>query len=342
MQDITQTPKGRVRIYACGGAAINIVELIPTLNINPDLLADYAIVQLDTSHSNVTARAGNVENYLLPKLASVDGGGKNRKENEELIRQHVKPILKNHPPGDVNIVLSTGSGSSGSVFAPAIAKELYTLGEAVVVLLIGTASSRIEANNTIGTRRNYQQIAKGRNVPVVMHYLQNSPSLPRDKVNYQMLSAISYIGMLFSRRNAEMDTMDLRNWLNFIKPEITKGLPAQVYNLSILLCEKSANGEEKFTEELMQLGNVLSVATLARRGTATDLPDGFLPEYQAVGFVPQLKDSGKAFDSNTVNFLITDGLFEEQTAALKVIAGAARPTVTEVEIDEGEEEDVQF
>lgn len=326
MSEVTPNAKGRARIYACGGAAINIVSLIGTLQINPDLMADFDIVQIDTSKSNLTTRSTNVENYLLPKLVNVDGGGKDRTENIALIEEHIKPILKAHAPGEINIVLSSGSGSSGSVAATKLTNELLARGEAVIVLLIGTTASRKEALNTIETLKNYEQIAKARNTPVVLHYLQNTPQLRREVVNQRMLSAISYLAILFSRRNAGMDKMDLRNWLHFTKPEISKGLKAQLYSLSILVREFGENDEETFVSDLGLLGNILSVATLARTGGVTELPDEFMPEYHTEGFVPELKDS-KSFDNKSVNYLITDGLVETFVSGLREYARRDRPQV---------------
>lgn len=315
-----QPTKGRARIYACGGAAINIVGLIPTLAVNPDLMADFDVVQIDTSRSNLTARANNFESYLLT-TAGVDGGGKDRTENRDLIAEHTKPILKEHPPRDVNIVISSGSGSSGSTQATFLVSELLSRGESVIVLLIGTTGSRKEALNTVETLKNYEQIARKRNAPVVMHYMQNSPTMPREKVNQQMLSTISYIGMLFSRRNAGMDTKDTSNFLYFTKPEVSKGLHAQLYSLSILLRETTPEGEEAFMADVETLGNVLAAAVLAKAGNPTELPASLLPEYHTEGFVPDLKDS-RVFEKNSVNYLITDGLVEQFVTSLRAVAKA--------------------
>lgn len=342
MNDIKTNPKGRTRVYACGGASINIVGDINTLQINPDLLSDFDITQLDTSFSNLTPTSNNVENYLLPKVASVDGGGKNQDENKALIEEHIKPIMKQHPPRDVNIVMSTGSGSSGAVFATRIVNELLARGEIAIVLVIGTTGSRIEADNSLKTLKNYRAIAKARNAPVILSYLQNSPTMPRDKVNSHMLSTISYIGMLFSRRNKGLDTMDLRNWAYFTRPEVSKGLAAQVYVLTILLRKNTPEGEEAFTADLDKLGNILSVATLARQGANPELPGGYMPEYHAEGFVPDLKDSAK-MDDHTVNYLIGDGMFEQFIASLLAFSTAEKPVVTQTSLlDNADVEADQF
>jgi len=319
-------PKGKARLYACGGASINIVSGIGAMQINPDLLADLLITQIDTSPSNLTTRSTSVENYLMTIAGKVDGGGKNRTENEALIEEHVKPILKMHPPGDVNIVISTGGGSSGSVIATKLTNELLIRGECVIVLLIGTTGSRIEAKNSIDTQTNYEQIAKARNAPAVMVYMQNSQTMPREKVNDHMRSTIMYLAMLFSRRNSGLDSMDLRNWLYFTRPEVIKGLTPQLFSLTVLLREHTPEGEAKFEKELDQLGNILSVATLARIGGQTEMPEDFMPEYHTEGFAPDIKDS-KVFDTQSVNFVISDGLVQGFVTELRKFAKREKPQI---------------
>jgi hypothetical protein len=319
---ITSAPKGRIRLYCCGGAAINIVSQLNKIRINPDMLASFEPVQIDTAVSNLGDHTIGMETYLLPKTK---GSGKDRTENLALAREHTKPILKAHPPLDLNIVLSTGAGGSGSVLAPSIVSELLAAGQQTIVLLIGVTASRREINNTRGTIKNYQEIAAARNAPVVMSYLQNSSNMPREKVNAHMLSTISYLGLLFSNRNSELDPMDLRNWLFFTKQGITSGLKPQLFSLNILLRdEKDAQADMVFENDLHNLGNVLSLATLARQGVHTDLPDGYLPEYQAVGFVPNLAGS-TAFEGTSVNYLITDGLVPTIIAELRNAAQHPQP-----------------
>jgi hypothetical protein len=173
---------------------------------------------------------------------------------------------------------------------------------------------------------NYEQIAKARNAPVVMSYLQNSPTMPRAMVNDHMRSTIMYLAMLSSRRNNGFDTMDLRNWLYFTRSEVVKGLTPQLFSLTVLLREHTEEGEAKFEGELDQLGNILSVATLARVGGVTELPEDFMPEYHTEGFAPDIKDS-KVFANKSTNFLITDGLVEGFVANLRTFSRREKPAI---------------
>lgn len=311
--------KGSVTLYCCGGAAINIGGQLSSVTINPDLMADITTVLIDTSRSNLTPRSANVECYLVDD--GLDGSGKVRTENSEVIAERVKDILKHHAAGDLNIVLGSGAGGSGSVIAPYLTSELLLRGEKVVVLMVGSIASKKEAENTLKTFMSYEGIAQLRQKPVVMHYLQNSKTMPRSQVDEQMVSTISFLAILFSRRNSELDTMDLENWLHYTKPEVTQHFAPQLVSLNILWYKE---GDDQLERDLSDLGNVISVATLgAVKGVNTDLP--VVPEYQTVGFVPPLKDSTQFLGDKLINYIISDGLVARVAQDLQEFLSAPPP-----------------
>jgi hypothetical protein len=310
-QVVTQTPaKGRTRIYACGGAAINIVAGLKNTTVNRDLVSDFEVVLVDTSRSNLSAHSREAECYLVEGL---DGSGKVRSENSGAIAERVKDILQQHKPGDLNIILSSGAGGSGSVIGPLLASELLARGVAVIILMVGSTASKLEAENTLKTLKTYEAISQKRDMPVVMHYLQNSPTLIRAKVDQSMISTISYLGMLYSRRNRELDTKDLQNWLNFSKDGLTS-FGAQLAVLTILWHDQADGDNTEMKSDLAKLGNIISVATLAPEGVNTDLPQA--PEYQTVGILPQIKDGGEQLAGKVISYVISDGLLPQFTKGL--------------------------
>lgn len=318
------TPKGRTRVYACGGAAINIIAKLGSLSINAELLSDFEVALIDTSRSNLQAHSKGAECYLLEGL---DGSGKVRSENHGAISERIKEILQKHKAGDLNIVLSSGAGGSGSVIGPLLASELLARSIPVIVLMVGSTASTKEAENTLKTLMSYESIAKLRQAPVVMNYLQNSPELPRGEVDKQMLSTITYLGLLYSRRNRELDTKDLHNWLRYTAP-ITSFEP-HLSSLSVLW---HTEGDPQLKIDLSKLGNIISVATLVSENMSTDLP--VTPEYQASGILPAGKDTAAQLAGKVLNYIIADGLvpqfvkgLNDFLAAQKQIIESRPPTV---------------
>lgn len=300
---VSTNPKGRVRIYACGGTAINIIGALKTQTINRDVIADFDIVLVDTSPANLRKHQHEAACYLVENLQGdeLDGSGKYRGENIDPIRERVKPILQAHRTGDLNILLSSGAGGSGSVIANLLGKELAARGELFVALVVGSTSSKLEAQNTLNTIKSYEAAAKEYSVPVVMSYLQNSPNLPRSAVDKRMISTITFLGILFSRRNHELDSKDLQHWLQYGQP-ITSFPP----RLSMLTVLWHQAGDAQLKTDMSQLGNIITVATLAPEGVDTDLP--VPPEYQTVGILPSIKTVDEQVDGKVINYIISDGV----------------------------------
>lgn len=83
---------------------------------------------------------------------------------------------------------------------------------------------------------------------------------------------------LFSGQNEELDTQDLRNWLNYTPLSNTEPCLA---SLNFAISEK----------DIMETGTAISVASLYRRGMDTGLDN--IPAYQCVGRVPESLDIGE-------------------------------------------------
>ena len=321
----TPIPKGRLKVFACGGAAINIVAKVGSIQIDPALLADIEVAMVDTSRSNLQNHSKAGECYLVEGL---DGSGKVRAENSTAIGERIKEILQRHQPGDLNVVLHSGAGGSGSVIGPLLVSELLARNIAVVVLMVGSTSSTKEAENTLKTLKSYEAIVQKRQLPVVLGYLQNSATLARGEVDKQMVSTITYLSILYSRRNRELDTKDLYNWLRY--SAVTTFEP----RLSTLSVFWHPQGDPQLKTDMSRVGNVISVATLAGEDLATDLP--VTPEYQAVGILPNIKSSGEFFVGKLVNYVISVGPVSQYAKDLTEFLAAqaqlaeSRPPVTSI------------
>lgn len=324
-------PKGRVVVYACGGAAINIARQLNNVAINKAVSADFEIVMVDTSRSNLSSVPDNIDCYLVEGL---DGSGKVRSENSGEITKHIKQILQDHKPGDANIILSSGAGGSGSVIAPLLTSRLLELKIPAIVLMVGSTSSKLEAENTLKTMKSYEAIAAKHTAPVIMSYLQNSDNLPRAEVDRRMIYNITSLGILFSRRNRELDSKDLQNWLRY---NSVTSYQAQLATLSIFWHDPSAEAKSKNTiaDSLAKVGNIISVATLAPDGVSTTLPK--IPEYQTVGILsdePTVDVGTDPLKGKILNYVISDGMLPQYVKGLNTFlaevtsAAEARPPTT--------------
>jgi len=98
----------KMHIYACGGAALNIASSIVNYDTKNDIgFCDIETYFTDTSKSNLVSKIPDDKTYLIEGL---DGSGKNRKSNYEVLSECAVKILHQFKPGDINVVLHSSSG----------------------------------------------------------------------------------------------------------------------------------------------------------------------------------------------------------------------------------------
>ncbi len=262
--------KGNVRLYACGGAGTNIVKMFEEFrNEEEPGRARLEAVYVDTSRSNLSAAIPEDAIYLFDNK---DGSGGVRKDNHKPIAERAKEILHQHRPLDINIVVSSASGGSGSVIAPVLVSELLADGQQVVVIMIGATDTKLFIKNTINTLKSYEGISNKHGVPVVAAYLENSAEFPRAQVDQAAFRLISSLSYVYSRENAELDSRDLFNFVNFHRATDFK---PQLAGLSMFW----GHIPEEATHD------VISVATVAAIGADHSIT--FTPDYQCLGYMPE-------------------------------------------------------
>jgi hypothetical protein len=269
-------PRGRIMLIACGGTGMNIASSLDGKAPHDDpAYAKLDIGYVDTSHSNLIGR--NIDPsrvYLVgdtDETDTRDGAGKMRKVHLEDIKDCTNQILQKYQPGDLTIVLGSGSGGSGSVIAPLIVRACLKAGKPVIGIMVASTGSVIEITNTRDTLASYEGIVTTLGVPLTIAYYQNSAETPRSKVNEEVRGLIASLMMLYSRQNAELDSSDLNHWLRF---DLAKSsFEPQLTGLQVTDHKNRENIE----------GDVISVATLSTPDKDATL--NIVPEYHCEGLV---------------------------------------------------------
>lgn len=281
-----------VMVYAAGGAGTNVAaKLLQYIDHNDPGFAGLNICFADTSDSNLSKDIPEDKCYIIEGL---DGSGKVRAENHKEISKRTRDILQKFKPSDLNIVLSSAAGGSGSVIAPSLVGELLAKNCPVIVISIGSVQTRLEIENTLKTLKSYEAIAKMRSAPVVLAYLQNDSKTSRTQVDATIDYLITSLCGLFSGQNRELDSKDLANWLRFDR---VTSFPIGLTSLTIV------RGEDNQTT-----GHVITVATIVEGEENSEYVgrDKIVPEYQCVGYSPIPKDK-KGKDSGPTHFVVTQG-----------------------------------
>lgn len=298
--------KATINLYACGGTGINIASLLEKdMKVDRPGTANLVPIYIDTGKANLTVSHPDSRTYLIPELKR-EGSGKLRRANHPEIAACVPDILYKNKPADLNIVISSASGGSGSVIAPSIVGELLKGGHMVIVVAVGSTDSRIEVDNTINTILSYENISENVvELPIPLIYYQNTREQRRAQVNEKIKAEIIRLAILFSKQNKELDVSDLRHWLNYHIP--TQG----AYEPHLVALDVFLG-----TVTPPRNGTVISVATLS-----TDVDKvyaGMVVPYQATGFL-DTDIAPELVLPETLHFALIDGYFPKVLADLREI-----------------------
>lgn len=302
---------GNIRVFAAGGCGSNIGKQLIAEKMVSQSYPGFATIEvafLDTSDSNLR----NVNPELVHLIENRDGSGKMRTTNVDEISRQVRSILQKFSPMDLNIVISSASGGSGSVFAPLVVQELLNEDKLTVVILIGSTDSVIEHQNTVRTIMSMESMSLRTKKPVPVIYFQNETDLSRSAINNEVLKTIAYLAILFSRQNEELDSADLQNFLYYDR---VSTLPPRLVGLEINVGTKPITGP----------GKLVTLVTLSSRNV-TQLPT--MDEPPAARFSGYLSDEVASSEFIKADPVVSYGVY---FGAMKYVVKMLESTLSEKE-----------
>lgn len=273
---------GTLHIWGCGGAGINNAAFFNGATQEPNC-AQIKTSYIDASRSNLRDDFKDEDVFILEHK---DGSGKVRTENHEEISNVIKQIILQMEPGDLNAVVFSASGGSGSVIGPLLLAELLRQDYTAVCIVVGSDESTITAKNTHNTLKSLESIAQRTEKPVVMYYEQNDRERKRSDVNNQIYLVLSMLAILAHRRNREIDTKDLANWAQFHR---TTSVNPQLAQFEVF------TSPEQATDVVRDPISAVSIY-----GDEDADPINMVPEYHAAGYLRE------PFDQfNEIHFIIS-------------------------------------
>jgi hypothetical protein len=306
--------QGVINIYGCGGCGISQVSKLER-EANADLAPGYASMKLyylDTSKSDLVAGLDRDRIFMLGDHAKglteeeIEGSGSVRSANNKLIKPMVPKILHAFKPSnDLNIVVSSGSGGSGAVFAAHLVEELLKSGKSVIVIMVTSIDTQIAVSNSIKSIQTYARIASSNERPVVCSHWQNDDITSMAVVDAGVAELISRLRVLYSRQNRKLDKQDLANVLNYT--ETTSADPKLVY----FDVEDGVVDQEDGVDPI-------AVATLVNEGSE-DTKYHTKVEYHPVGYIPE---EANIKLKAPWHFCVVDGYAEKALASLRSLESA--------------------
>lgn len=274
--------RNELRIYGCGGCGINLAKPYLFGHHDESLLdetryADIKVSLIDTSYSNLSELMD--KDTWKKDIAIVndgtEGSGSLRSENLQAIRSHIKDILINHEPGDINIILYSTSGGSGNVIGSILARELAQMGKPFVTIAVADSNNQVRVKNTLDALSTLDNFAKATGVPFVISVVNNENRAEADQEVHRL---ISHLALLFSNLNLELDNADTTNFLNYTK--VTTA-PARLVSLDVL---RIANEQDLENIDKLSLSAVMLHADSEAQARFSGR---FYIAYSAEGFLNQ-------------------------------------------------------
>lgn len=266
-----------IRFWACGGTGIDLLKYyressgLNDVRIHAEELDTY----IDTSDANMVG----VDKDVVYRVKNIDGGGKDREVVKRVIQPLLPEILLKYPAGDLNVVLFSTSGGTGSAIGPMVLGHLIKGGHTAVAVVISDGTSSKAVANSINTMSDLESISKQLGKAVVVHYDKNDPSksiLDNDQLSKFVMGALSILG---SGKNVRMDSADITNFINYDNVTHHKTGLAQ-----LVVTTKS--------DDLHGLKPLASFAALL--GSELSPIPSLEVDYDAVGYMPS--DDGEGFE----------------------------------------------
>ncbi len=227
-------------IIGAGGCGINV--LASYMMALRDLPKDSKIwsseinpVIVDTSASNIDKAK---DEQIHPFILGDAGAGKNRASLLKDIQSRLDASRVHEELRDINIIVYSMSGGSGSVIGPLLVREALRQGKAVISIGVVDACSKMDCVNSINTMQSLGHIASTDKV-YIPTMIYSNVGVGRFVVNRTIATRIWQICDLFL--NDSVSELDYTDRMNFLRPDKVGLAEAGVYTF----CVVDVNNDEK-------------------------------------------------------------------------------------------------
>jgi hypothetical protein len=193
-----------VTVIGCGGAGINMLRCAV-----PHISERASYRYLDTSYANIRP-----EEPII--VIGGEGSGAHRREKAEAIGKKIAGFTSEDLNlADINIVVFSMSGGSGSVLGPVLIREIARRGALVVAIVIASSQSELHTKNTLNTLKTLEQISAAGDLYLPVTVFDNAIGM--DIVDRSLPYKIERLVDILTLPTAELDKNDRLHWINVPK-----------------------------------------------------------------------------------------------------------------------------
>jgi len=218
--------KNKIIAHGCGGGGISLCgKVLKMVDELGDGFAKIEFNYMDTSDNNIKEIEHDPSKFWWVKSkgfnsSDICGSGGERKTNAEDIAINVKEYLDKHKyltkhTNQYHMIVTSGSGGSGSAIAPYLMHNLLQKNIPVLLVVIGDSSNAMYVKNTYDTLNTFDNIAKKQNKRVATVYVNNNSYIEHGimeaekKANKVLFNTLSTISLFLSGVNESLDFKDM-------------------------------------------------------------------------------------------------------------------------------------
>lgn len=231
----------KINLFALGGASLKMLSYMD--NVEDSTMPVLNTTYIDTSLSESQLIADNMTVKILDVGKNLAGSGAVKATHYPAIAKQVPIIVNATQETDINYVVMSVSGATGSTCAFTVIDSLLQQKKSVVVFATSTPTSLVRAKNTSKTLASLDNLAKKYNVviPVYLFGEQGASYAASDKA---ASGAIVLTTAMLSTTIVGIDDMDRKNFLNPMNiPDNATGMHPGLYEIRAFIGNECAAGQ---------------------------------------------------------------------------------------------------
>lgn len=310
LQSIPMTPPiatPSVCVFGCGGAGINMVR-----NIIPAIQNRAFHRFIDTSYANIRQNEEII-------VVQGEGSGLNRRHNSSRIVQKISSLTTDDLKlSDINIIVFSMSGGSGSVLSPVLIQEIARRGKLVIAIAISSSQSQRHAENTLNTLKSLENITNTNDIYLPISIFNNNAGI--ENVDKYLPYKLERLIDLLTMPASELDKNDRLHWINVPKNTDAKGCLRLLHIDSGQSIDQASLQAELWSEPNEYIfDSVINIRTVKSRHTKTPKArvsyEGIFTTIELVPMIGIIGNPPNAFEKLITE--IQDILQQYKTQSLK-------------------------
>ena len=222
--------KQQINVWALGGASLKMLDYLESResDIEPTLNVTY----IDTSRSEEALIRKGMSVKLIDTGDGLAGSGAVKKTHHAKFVTQVPPIVNSVEPTDINFVVMSSSGASGSTIAYVVIEELLKEGKSVVLFTTCTPNALNRSKNTIKTLGSLDNLTKKYGVALPVSVFEGLDGYT--SVDKSASAAIQITSAMMSNTILGIDDTDRKHFLNPCAiPDNQDGLSPGLFEMKV-------------------------------------------------------------------------------------------------------------